>query len=569
MSVYLQGDLRDRLHAAKNSLLKNQVVQRIWDKDHTVWSAEPTEITNRLGWLQSPEVMFGSIPEIEALVAEVKAAGFTHALLLGMGGSSLAPEVFHFTFGAREGFLELAVLDSTDSGAVLNLARKVEPEKTLFIVSTKSGGTVETLSFLKYFYNHAVDVLGRDKGGVHFAAITDPASSLEKMAGELNFRKIFLNDPDIGGRYSVLSYFGLAPAGLLGMDLRCLLERAKTMAEACRNPVPEDNPGAVLGAVIGELALAGRDKLTLLASPQLRHFGAWVEQLVAESTGKEGKGILPVDLEEPGPPEVYGDDRLFVYSKLAGDTSCDGHVAALKAAGHPVVELILNDLYDLGGEFFRWQFATAVACHILGVNPFDQPNVESAKMVARKMVSTYTEKGELPQPQATLTTDNLKIYTDVEVDTLQGALEVFFASALADGGPSAARSYVAIQAYLQPTTATEKALRALATKIRDKFKLATTIGFGPRFLHSTGQLHKGDAGNGLFIQITADTLEDTPIPNAPGNTESCMSFGVLKTAQALGDHQALKEAGRKVIRLHLEGEVREGLQTIIDRTCTT
>lgn len=554
------GTFEERVETALKDLKENQIIARIWNLDHTVWKAEPTEISNRLGWLDSPESMLDNIAEIEAFVEEIRQIGYTHALLLGMGGSSLAPEVFRFTSGVKDGYLDLEVLDSTVPGTVLSFAEKLDPVKTLFIVSTKSGGTVETLSFFKYFYNRVSDSLGADHAGEHFIAITDPGSFLEKTAKELNFRKTFLNDPNIGGRFSVLSYFGLVPAALIGMDLKLLLERALKMTGNCRDS--ENNSSAWFGAIMGQLARTGRDKLTLIASPQIAHFGLWAEQLVAESTGKEGKGIVPVDGEEVGLPEVYAHDRLFIYLKLAADSTHDLRVRDLKDAGHPVVQLNLKDIYDLGGEFFRWEFATVVASYFLKINPFDQPNVESAKILTNRMVSEYHEKGELPELKPTLTTDSIDIYTDIHVSDLEEALSIFFAFANTGSGENTPRSYVAIQAYVQATVETGQAVKSLQSKIRDVFKLATTVGFGPRFLHSTGQLHKGDGGNGLFIQLTANSAKDANIPDNPGETNSSMTFGILKMAQALGDRQALLDAGRKIIRFHFRKEIAEGIKQI-------
>lgn len=376
---------QSNIDTALRDLRENDILARIWSHDHTVWKPEPTEITNRLGWLHSPEVMSKAIPEINAFVDEIRAEGFTHALLLGMGGSSLAPEVFRFTFGVQAGYLDLAVLDSTDPGAVLAHANRLDPASTLFIVSTKSGGTVETFSFFKYFYNWTSEKIGETKAGKHFVAITDPGSGLADTAKKYNFRKTFINDPNIGGRYSALSYFGLVPAALIGMDLKLLLGRASAMAQFSKGIAPsqiEGNSPARLGATLGELAVQGRDKVTLIASPPIKYFGAWAEQLIAESTGKEGKGILPVDGEEVGAPSVYGNDRLFVYLRLEGDSTFDQKVETLLEAGHPVVQLDLQDLYDLGGEFFRWEIATIIASRRLEINPFDQPNVESAKILA-------------------------------------------------------------------------------------------------------------------------------------------------------------------------------------------
>jgi glucose-6-phosphate isomerase len=539
-----QGAVDDALAEMK----EDRVMARLWAHDHTVWKPEPTEIANRLGWLHIAEVMLENVPRLEGVVEDVRAAGYTHALLLGMGGSSLAPEVFRKTFGVAEGMLDLAVLDSTDPGAVLAHAERLDPAHTVFIVATKSGGTVETLSFFKFFYNWTADAAGADRAGEHFVAITDPGTKLVDLAERYGFRATFLNDPNIGGRYSALSYFGLVPAALVGVDVPLLLDRAMGAicgAESC--VTIEDNRGARLGATLGELAKGGRDKVTFAISPGVASFGDWVEQLIAESTGKEGMGILPVVGEPLGPPEVYGDDRLFVQLRLAGDESHDAALAALEAAGQPVVRLNLRDAYDLGGQFFVWEIATAVAGHRLGINPFDQPNVEAAKVLARRMVADYTEKGILPSGEsAPLTAE---------------ALNEFLAQAQSR---RAGRSYMALQAYVQPTRETDAALAALRTRLRDRFRMATTVGYGPRFLHSTGQLHKGDAGRGLFMQLTADDPRDAAIPDEAGWPDSSITFGVLKMAQVLGDQQALLDAGRRVIRFHLGDDVVGGLQRLTE-----
>ena len=578
------SEKRDRLLAGKkgysaslgefNSTVENTLMQirdhkimnRIWAYDHTVWKDDPSDISNRLGWLHSPDVMKDAIPEISALVGEVRSAGFTNALLLGMGGSSLAPEMFRFTFGVKEGYLDLAVLDSTDPGAVLEYSNRLDPAKSLFIVSTKSGGTVETTSFMKYFYNQVSDVVGLEKTGEHFIAITDPGSSLERAAKELNFRKTFLNDPNIGGRYSALSFFGLVPAALIGMDIDSLLENAAIMArnsEGCNCPVAGDNAGAWLGAIIGELAKAGRDKLTLITSPAISHFGAWVEQLIAESTGKEGKGILPVDGENLAPAAIYANDRLFVYLRLENDSTHDAKLKELSDAGHPVVQINLQDLYDLGGECFRWEMATIVAGHLMGINPFDQPNVESAKVLARQMVSAYQKEGRLPELAPSLETDGVLIYASFSASNLEEAFNTFLAQANPGNNEASGRSYIAVQAYIKPSDDTYAALKQLRTELQLKNRMATTLGYGPRFLHSTGQLHKGDGGHGLFIQITADMPEDSPIPDHAGGKESSISFGTLKMAQALGDRQALIDGGRNVIRFHIGKNVVSGLTQLV------
>lgn len=512
------------------------VLKRIEQRDYTVWRDDPAEIRNRLGWLDAPAGMGTTVPRLQALRQTLQAEGYSDVLLLGMGGSSLAPEVFYNIFGGDPAGLRLAVLDSTDPGAVLAQAARLNPATTLFIVATKSGGTVETFSFFKYFYNWTVDALGAEVAGAHFVAITDPGSKLQAVAGQLQFRDTFLADPNVGGRYSALTFFGLLPAALVGVDVAQLLDRAQAVRK---------DDGATLGAILGALAKAGRDKVTFVTSPALANFGDWVEQLIAESTGKDGTGILPVVGEALGDPAVYGADRLFVYLRLAGADAAQGAhdaaLAALAAAGHPVVTIRLHDLYDVGGQFFLWELATAVAGHLLGIQPFDQPNVESAKVLARQMVAAYHELGRLPE--------------DTPAPLSSTALRAFLAA-------SRPGDYIALQAYVPPTPATTAALNALRLALRDRLHLATTVGYGPRFLHSTGQLHKGDGNNGLFIQFTADVLQDAPIPDEAGAAASGMSFGVLIQAQALGDGQALRDAGRRVIRFHLDTDVVGGLERL-------
>jgi transaldolase/glucose-6-phosphate isomerase len=559
------GRYQAAVDAALEEMVRERIVTRIWDHDHTVWKPEPEEIANRLGWLEIAGAMRERVEELAAFAESVVDDGYRDVLVLGMGGSSLAPDVFGKVFGGQvAGTPRLAVLDSTDPGAVLAHAEALDPDRTLFVVSTKSGGTVETLSFFKYFYNWTVEALGAAEAGRHFVAITDAGSKLAEIAERYDFRATFLNDPNIGGRYAALSYFGLVPAALVGVDIETLLEQAQQMARDCapgNYPVDGNNNGAWLGAILGELAKSGspspkpspspRDKVTFVTSPELADFGDWVEQLIAESTGKEGKGIVPVVGEPLGPPDVYGDDRLFVYLRLDDSTGCtpgadssmDDAVDAIERAGHPVVRLRLRDLYDLGEQFFLWEMATAVAGYRLGINPFDQPNVEAAKVLARQMVAAYAARGALPESQAAPLTGA----------ALRGFLD-----------QAQAGDYIALQAYVRPTAETDAALLALRSRLRDRLKLATTVGYGPRFLHSTGQLHKGDAGNGLFIQLTADSPQDTPIPDEAGSPASAMTFGVLKTAQALGDMQALQDAGRRVIRFHLGDDVVGGLKLLAD-----
>jgi transaldolase/glucose-6-phosphate isomerase len=570
------GTYEQSVEAALKRMAEQRVIQRIWSHDHTVWKPEPTEITNRLGWLRIAETSKQDIDRLTGLADELRTAGYRRALLLGMGGSSLAPEVFSRTFGPAEGYLDVSVIDSTDPELILSFAEELDFSTTLFIVSTKSGGTVETLSFFKYFYNRTVEAVGAERAGEHFLAITDPGSKLAELAGKYKFRDTFLNDPDIGGRYSALSYFGLVPAALLGIDLTRLLERAIQAACGCGNPDCLDgttggagagsgsagsgtagrsagqrasgaDPCALLGAVLGRLAsekAAGsrRDKLTIFTSPGLESFGDWVEQLIAESTGKEGRGIVPVIGEPLGAAEVYGQDRLFLYLRLAAADDLDAAVGALERASHPVVRIDLRDLYDLGAQFFLWEMAVAVVGHFLGINPFDQPNVESAKVRAREMMSAYAETGALPDDRAEAPEG--------------GVLEEF----LSQAEPG---DYVCLQAYVKPDDATTALLQQLRTRIRDRYRVATTVGYGPRFLHSTGQLHKGGGGAGLFIQFTNTPGRDAAIPDTAGQEQSAVSFAVLKLAQALGDKQALKDNHRRVIRIHLGTDVPMDLERLL------
>jgi len=547
------GSSEKAFNKAFDELKKENIIERIWKKDHTVWSSDPTEITNRLGWLESPGTSLNAFEEIDQFVKDVKKEGFTKVLLMGMGGSSLAPEVFSKVFRNAEGFPELLVLDSTDPEAVAEYERKLSSEKTLFIVSTKSGGTVETFSFMKFFYNQTFGHYGKTETGKRFVAITDPGSGLEKTAKDLNFRKIFLNDPNIGGRYSALSFFGIVPAALIGIDIKKLLQRAADTSSVSKM---SDSPAAKLGAAIGELANQRKDKLTFILSNEIASFGAWVEQLIAESTGKNGKGILPVDGETVQSPEFYSDDRVFIYMHLKDDAKDSDAVKKLTEAGYPVVEIILNDIYDLGEQYFIWELATAVAGWRLGIQPFDQPDVESAKVLAREMMKEYSEKGSLPEQKAIISEDEIKIFGDIKINSVDEALNVFLQNVRE-------KSYVALQAYIKPDNENDKLLNELRMKIMKKYKMAVTAGYGPRFLHSTGQLHKGDAGNGLFIQFTSSAKNDIRIQDKPGELSSSITFGILKSAQAMGDKQALLNKGRKVLSIDFGNNVSVGLKRII------
>jgi hypothetical protein len=446
----------------------------------------------------------------------------------------------------------------------LGYAEKLDPEHSLFLVSSKSGTTVETLSLFRFFYNWTASALGAGEAGAHFVAITDPGSPLADLAEKLGFRDIFLNDPDMGGRYSALSYVGLVPAALVGADISRLLGRARRMSQSCGPDVEvEDNPAAQLGAVLGELAKAGRDKATVISSPGVASLGDWVEQLVAESTGKQGTGILPVVREPVAAKRKYGPDRLFVYHQLEEDAPTEAALEALREGGHPVIHLHLGDRYDVGALFFLWEMAVAIAGHRLGIHPFNQPNVERAKARAREIVYTYQVTGTLASETPRLSLPGITIYGDAQGRTLEEVLEVFLGQDTSGApSPHSKQSYIALQAFVPPTPETTAALQELRLGLRDRTGLATTFGYGPRFLHSTGQLHKGDTGQGLFIQLTADHPQDVAIPDKAGRPTSSLTFGTLIRAQALGDGQALWDAGRRVIRFHLEQQVVAGIERL-------
>lgn len=538
----LTGDQESILRSGLETLAAEKIIPRIWKHDHTVWKPEPTEISNRLDWLRIMAEMRSEVPRMNALRDDLLAEGYTHVLLLGMGGSSLAPEVFARTFDDADG-LSLAVLDSTDPGAVLAHTESLDLSKALFVVATKSGGTVETLSFFKYCYNCVAAALGRERAGEHFIAITDPGSKLVDLAEKHHFRATLTNNPNIGGRYSVLSFFGLFAATLVGLDVAQLLDRAQEMANRCSAEVAAtENPAASIGAAMGKLAPAGRNKVTFVASDTIADFPNWVEQLIAESTGKEGVGIVPVVGEPLGGPEVYSDDRVFVYLQVGDDTAHLEALDTLREAGHPLIRCHLRDRYDLGGQYFLWELATAVAGYFLEINPFDQPNVESAKARAKEMVAAYQQTGSLPEGESTPPSGE--------------ALDTFVADSLSRGG------YIALQAYVQPTAEVEAALQQIRLRLRDRYNAATTLGFGPRFLHSTGQLHKGDRGEGVFVQFVSTAPQDVPIPDQAGELDSRISFDTLKKAQALGDAKALRDAGRRVISFPLGSDFLATLETL-------
>ncbi len=524
------------IESALAELQRRKVISRIWSGDHTVWKPDPTELTNRLGWLTITDFMREQAPVLEAFADEVRNAGFRHVVLLGMGGSSLGPEVLRQTFGSAPGYPQLIVLDSTVPAWVQSVAEAIDPAHALFLISSKSGSTTEPNMFYAFFRDLVDKAVGKEAAGQHFSAVTDSGTSLEKMAGEQGFRRVFLNPSEIGGRYSVLSYFGLVPASLIGLDVLKLLDRADGMREGTASGVPVDeNPGAWLGVVMGVLAQRGRDKLTLVTSPSISSFGLWVEQLIAESTGKEGLGIVPVAGEPKLSPEQYGDDRLFVYLSLDGDGNDESHEAiqAIESSGQPVVRLGLRDKYDIGAEFFRWELATAVAGSIIGINPFDQPNVQATKDMTESVLGQFERSGKLP--------------------AMEGPTSLGELLALAGQG-----DYLAIMAYIPQSPKVDLALDALRREVTERHGIATTMGYGPRFLHSTGQLHKGGPGFGLFLQITTEHAQDLAIPDTP------YTFGVLADAQALGDLQALRASGRRAVRVDLGSNPEAGIRRMAD-----
>lgn len=535
-SNLLVDDISD--HSPIHELNANEVLLRLWNRDHTLWSDSPAEITNRLGWLDSPREMTKALPEILEFAEDAR-RDFDHILLLGMGGSSLAPELFARVFGTFDGYPDLHILDSTDPAAILHYTRLLEPKDTLYIVSTKSGGTVETLSFFKHFYNQVKAAVGSAAAGSHFFAITDPGSSLAALAERFKFRKVFLNDPNIGGRFSALSYFGLVPAALAGIDITALLEQAR-LAAHIDSPYSPRSLGLHLGATLAQGLGMNRDKLTFLASPDLEPFVDWAEQLVAESTGKSGVGLLPLLAETIDDDKLYGPDRQFAALSYWDESGIVGRLANLRAPGF---SFVLDDEYDLGGLFFHWEVGVAIACHMMGVNPFDQPDVESAKRRATELMQAYQSSGQLPPAEVTAPT--------IE------SLEAFLAAAQPGG-------YAALQAFIQPTAAARQALQTLQTAIVHRTGMACTIGFGPRFLHSTGQLHKGDEGKGLFIQFISTPDTDVPIPDEAGKPDSTITFGLLKQAQANGDAQALRDAGRSVISYQLAANDLDPILNLAD-----
>jgi transaldolase/glucose-6-phosphate isomerase len=544
------GPLGDRVKHAMEAAIASDVVERIWRKDASLWKSDEESmklINNALGWLTVADEMLGIVDELVAFAESIRAQGFRHVLVCGMGGSSLCPEVLARTFGQQSGFPELLVLDSTDPDVIAALAERIDIERCLFIIASKSGTTTEPNVFSKFWYDQVSQ--RRQKPGNNFIAITDPGSPLVETAAELGFQRTFLNQADIGGRYSALSYFGMVPAALMGLDIRRLLEGARQVGQS-------DHTALQLGVVMGECANAGRDKLTLVIDPALETLGLWIEQLVAESTGKAGKGIVPVHGEPLGAPDVYGSDRLFISISL-GSASQDTRAKLddLAAAGHPVAYRELDDVYDLGAEFFGWEFATAVAGWCLGINPFDQPNVQEAKDATKELLSSFERRGRLDERHKIAADELITLYGEEtsEPSESKSVADVLRAH-LATVKPG---DYIAFLNYIEEAPATDAKFRELRTRLRDATKCAVTTGYGPRFLHSTGQLHKGGPNTGVFFQIIANDQTDFAVPGEP------YTFSILKQAQALGDFRALAKRGRRVIGIDLGDETLRGLEEIL------
>jgi transaldolase/glucose-6-phosphate isomerase len=550
------GSYKGKVEGRMSELESSNFGKRLWRKDPSLWKHDPEAqkmICGSMGWLHVAEKMVVHVPQLEEFATQVIETGFRQVVHMGMGGSSLAPLVFQESFPTGKHGLPVRILDTTDPATILKIQREVPLADTLFIVATKSGTTAEPLAFGDYFYDKVKSLKG-DRAGENFVAITDPGSPLVDLALKRNFRRAFLNFEDIGGRYSALSYFGLLPAALKGIDVAELLERALRMAHACASAIPvAENPGLALGTLIGELAAKGLDKLTFLVPESLSSLGMWLEQLLAESTGKEGKGILPVAGELPGVPTTYGNDRTFVYLKLEDKTDkyLEEKVSGLIAAGRPVITIRLRDLLDLGQEFLRWEIATATAGGILGINPFDQPNVQESKDNTNRLLKQVEQAGTLPQEKPALVDGPLQFFANEGASDAKGLFSNFF-------GTVRPGDYVALQAYLTEGPEVNSALQDLRMLLRDRLHLATTLGYGPRFLHSTGQYHKGGPNSGLFLQLTSEDLEDAAVPGRP------YTFGLLKKAQALGDLEALRKHDRRAVRVDLGKYVLGGLAALKD-----
>lgn len=535
-------------------------IKRLWDRDASLWTG--ADESKWLGWLDIVEEQTAQQQQLQSIAKQVQTRGFEHVLLLGMGGSSLCPEVLRMTFGHITHFPMLHVLDSTDPAQVKAFEHQIDVAKTLFIVSSKSGSTLEPNIFKQYFFERTRQAVGAANAGSHFIAITDPGSKMQQVAEGDHFLHVFFGRPSIGGRYSALSNFGMVPAAVMGLDTKKFLARTAEMVRACTGTAVEENPGAMLGIILGTAARNGRDKVTIITSPGIADLGAWLEQLLAESTGKVGKGIIPLDREHLGSPDVYGNDRVFVYVRLEngfnGDS--DAKVEAIEKAGHPVVRISIPDIHELGAEFFRWEIATAVAGSIIGINAFNQPDVEASKIATRALTSEYEKTGSLPAEKPVLEDAGVKIFTDdrnaVELAKAAGSDKSLAGYLKAHLDRIHTGDYFAVLGYIQMNEEHEQALQTMRHVVRDKKKVATCLGFGPRFLHSTGQAYKGGPNSGVFLQVTCDDVVSLPVPGQK------YTFGVVKAAQARGDFQVLAERGRRALRVHLGSNLKAGLATL-------
>lgn len=552
--VIIPEKLDSLVKASVDDLKKNDKVRRMWQRDASVWTG--SDENQWLGWLDIAEKQQAQLDIFKKIAADIKKAKFKHALLLGMGGSSLCPEVLRLTFGKVKGFPELHVLDSTDPAQIKAIQAKVDLKSTICIVSSKSGSTLEPNIYKQYFFEQIKNKVGAKEAGSRFIAITDPGSKMQQVAEADKFRHIFFGVPSIGGRYSALSNFGMIPGAVMGLDIAKFLKNTQEMVKACGAGVAADkNPGVVLGAILGTAAKEGIDKVTVISSPGISDLGAWLEQLIAESTGKQGKGIIPVDREKLGKPAAYGNDRVFAYLRLETkpDKKQDAAVAALEKAGLPVVRISVKNIYNLGQEFFRWEIATAVAGAIIGINAFNQPDVEASKIETKKLTSEYETTGKLPAESPFFEAEGLKFYADPKnAAALQGAATVLdLVKAHLDR--INAGDYFGVLGYITMNDANESALQGIRHQVRDGKKVATVLGFGPRFLHSTGQAYKGGPDTGVFLQITCDDKVDFPVPGQK------YTFGVVKAAQARGDFAVLAERGRRALRVHIGKNVKADL----------
>jgi glucose-6-phosphate isomerase len=557
ISLHLPAELDSEVKGTLADWDQGRKMQRLWERDAALWTGQ--DEAKWLGWLDIVDATAPVSLQLAVFLKELREEKFQHALLLGMGGSSLCPEVMSLTFGQVPGWPELLVLDSTDPVQVQSMARRVKPESTLFIVSSKSGSTLEPNIFFQFFWELTRTAVGQEKAGRHFVAITDPGSKMESVAREHRFRAIFAGRPSIGGRYSALSNFGVVPAGVMGVALDRFLGNTLRMVEACAGDVPASrNLGGILGATLGTLGRGGRDKVTLVTSPGIGDLGAWLEQLLAESTGKQGKGLIPVDRETIAAPDRYGRDRLFVYLRLQSgpDASQDHGVEALVQAGQPVVRIEVDEPYTLGQEFFRWEIATAVAGSVLGIDPFDQPDVEASKIETRKLTDAYEKTGSLPEERPFLEDGPAALFADpANAQALQGG-RTLVDVLRTHLGRLVAGDYLGLLAFIPMTAENEAVLQAGRHRVRDAKKVATCLGFGPRFLHSTGQAYKGGPNTGVFLQVTCDDPVRLPVPGQK------YSFGIVKAAQARGDFEVLATRKRRVLRVHLRGPLEAALRRL-------